>query len=77
MLDKWAIMGRCGDLRRACRREPDSREVRDHQATHYMDMVLQLANYNTLLKSFKPRERLEDEKNSKEGMKPKAGKNIA
>jgi hypothetical protein len=49
-------------------------------------MVLQLANspnYNRLLKSFKPRERLEDEKNSKdeenskEGMKPKAGKNIA
>jgi hypothetical protein len=36
-----------------------------------------LANYNRLLKSFKPRERLEDEKNSKEGMKLKAGKNMA
>jgi hypothetical protein len=40
MLDKWAIMGRCGDLRRARRREPDSREVRDHQALKLLKMKL-------------------------------------
>jgi hypothetical protein len=40
MLDKWAIMGRCGDLRRACRREPDSREFRDHQALKLLKMKL-------------------------------------
>jgi hypothetical protein len=36
-----------------------------------------LANYNKLLKSFNSRERLEDEKNYKEGMKPNAGKDTA
>jgi hypothetical protein len=40
MLDKWAIMGRCGDLRRARRQEPDSREVRDHQALKLLKMKL-------------------------------------